>query len=341
MLPYMPLAQRLIVAYAEGSGGPKDLLAMFFLNPVSYLRSIPGAHIDRILFVPGSGGEGPPPSEGPSSDQPLTPVDESNINDIVFVSDKPMDIGEIGPLLKAADSPGFATRVDFLRKGKAIIYRSIWEFIPYNDDPEVDIPEDFKRRVNLERTRLLDTGNETTRDEALKELKNLYNVRFGKSHKGRNAISIFLYSGPVYTSWHFAEIMVFAQWFRRIYHLYHRHSLFLSERASPCHRKCSAIYTGDGYLDTPARLQRLVKYFNQIRIEKAGLFQVMHHGSRANWFKGVAASISPCFSIFSSDPKRKNWEHPHPPVLRDFWLYEPIQVDKQHGFHCVGVLVRK
>jgi len=34
------------------------------------------------------------------------------------------------------------------------------------------------------------------------------------------------------------------------------------------------------------------------------------------------------FSAFCSDPGRKKWHHPHAAVLRDFWPFNPLQVDK-------------
>jgi hypothetical protein len=66
----------------------------------------------------------------------------------------------------------------------------------------------------------------------------------------------------------------------------------------------------------------------------------MHHGAEDNWHKGVAARITPLFSVFSSDPEHKKYKHPHAPVLRDFWRYGAVQVDKRTGF-CVGGLLIK
>jgi beta-lactamase superfamily II metal-dependent hydrolase len=52
----------------------------------------------------------------------------------------------------------------------------------------------------------------------------------------------------------------------------------------------------------------------------------MHHGSKYNWYKGLAADLSPAISVFSSDPNH-SWGHPHAEVLRDFWPYGAVQVD--------------
>jgi beta-lactamase superfamily II metal-dependent hydrolase len=64
----------------------------------------------------------------------------------------------------------------------------------------------------------------------------------------------------------------------------------------------------------------------------------MHHGSETNWHKGVAAVFKPLFSVFSSDPNRKKWGHPHAAVLRDFWNYGPIQADKRRNVLIHGVM---
>jgi beta-lactamase superfamily II metal-dependent hydrolase len=72
------------------------------------------------------------------------------------------------------------------------------------------------------------------------------------------------------------------------------------------------------------------------RIFWIGVFQVMHHGAEGNWHQGVAKSISPIFSVFSSDPERRRWKHPHASVLRDFWAYRAVQIDKVSGFSIDG-----
>jgi len=74
------------------------------------------------------------------------------------------------------------------------------------------------------------------------------------------------------------------------------------------------------------------------RIERVAVFLVMHHGAERNWQKGVAEAMAPLFSVFSSDPNRKQWGHPHGAVLRDFWRHGPVQVDKSQGFYFGGFL---
>ena len=72
-------------------------------------------------------------------------------------------------------------------------------------------------------------------------------------------------------------------------------------------------------------------------MDRAGLFQVMHHGARPNWHVGLAAVVKPAASIISSDP---GYTHGHPDadVLRDFWPWHPVRVDKREGFEIVATL---
>jgi hypothetical protein len=83
-------------------------------------------------------------------------------------------------------------------------------------------------------------------------------------------------------------------------------------------------------------LQRF--YSHDKRIARAGIFQVMHHGAKANWHKGAADALKPAVSIFSSDPSRSTPGHPDSEVLRDFWGWRPVQVDSQTDFHLPGTV---
>lgn len=328
MLPYMPLAQRLIVAFEEGIA-PNDPLIAFYLNPVSYLLAQEKPEIERILFVMPSGESGP---QYPSEALPPKEPDRDGGPDLDFKRIEPDDFGEVGSLQEAARSKG--ARVEFLAPGTSIKVTScLWEFVPYNDDPCEPITQAFIEEVEAKRADLLSNGS----DEALKELKKVYDDHFGASSENRNAISLFLYSGPIYEGWASSEMS--ETWSemsgdRRIW-LKRWRSLGHDAGASI---RCSVVYSGDGYLDSNDRLQKLIHYLHVERIRRTGVFQVMHHGAQTNWHQGVAAAISPLHSVFSSDPERKKWMHPHGPVLSDFWRYGAVQVDKQVDFTVLGSL---
>jgi beta-lactamase superfamily II metal-dependent hydrolase len=67
----------------------------------------------------------------------------------------------------------------------------------------------------------------------------------------------------------------------------------------------------------------------------------MHHGARANWHQGIANAIAPYFSVFSSDPEHRRYKHPHAEVVRDFWQFGAIQVDKASDFNVYGYLEKQ
>ena len=70
---------------------------------------------------------------------------------------------------------------------------------------------------------------------------------------------------------------------------------------------------------------------------RCGVFQVMHHGAKGNWHRGVGKAVRPVFSVFSSDPGRK-LGHPHKPVALDFKPYGPTQVNQSGRFTVFGDL---
>lgn len=331
MLPYMPMAQRMLIAFENSSDAPEESTTLFYINPVSYLLSLDGPGIQRILFVPPSGSEGPPILE-----EQLKQPDGGP--DLKFDFWKTDAREEIAILTQGTQGVDGGATIDFLSPGSAIIMRSHWEFVPYNDDPEVPIDTNFVIAVESESASLISSTDSIQRERALRRLKLHYDNHFGKGSKNRNVISIFLYSGPIYTSWKSVMLCQSSSTHRYFNTRNHLHNYFLETSMDYTVSRSSIIYCGDGYLDTPKRLQRLMRFFRHERIVSTGVFQVMHHGSKKNWHEGVAAAISPLFSIFSSDPERKKWWHPHAPVLRDFWRFGAVQVDKEKGFYIWGML---
>ncbi|HMI18349.1 MAG TPA: hypothetical protein VK533_02260, partial [Sphingomonas sp.] len=193
----------------------------------------------------------------------------------------------------------------------------LWEFVPYNDAelrPRVD--QLFLTQVTWIVRRLL--RRRPHRGLALALLKRLYDRQFGDDPHPRNLASLFLYSGPV-------GVRIGMR----------QHIATHAVRWNAARDNFAQLATGDGYLDSPARLAALRHFFGSTRIKRAGIVQVMHHGASANWHEGVAAALAPAVSIFSSDPAHKGYRHPHPEVLRDFWPWCPVQVDRERGFELV------
>ena len=322
LLPYIPLGERLLLAHAERLGA-QDPLLLFFINPVAYLRGADIRRIRRVVFVEGrasdsreNGGGFPLPDQRKPREWP-----EGEFR--LEFDGRP--ISEVEPELEDA-------RVGdtfLLDSGSALRIASLWEFVPHNDIGQGGTPTDmFRRDVGEIAEKLRRAADDVAREEALRDLKARYDQEFGRDAAPRNRISLFLYAGPTdqrafdegrMNSW--AICMVDDG----VDHLRHL------EVSKPPRGEVrgSILYTGDGYLDTDARITALKLCLEDQRLKAIAVCQIMHHGAKGNWRPGVAAMIAPYFSVFSSDPNTKNPGHPHAEVLRDFWCHGPVQVDKR------------
>lgn len=306
VLPYLPLDTRLEVAFAADVR-PDQPAMQFFINPVAYLAgAVPEATLGEIIFVPGSGTEGEAvspaePIRSPPEGQEFWKVDADSDNEL---GDDGEGDGDFAELNVAGTQLRAAVRM--LRRGGSLRVVNLWEFVPYNDaDVRPQYAGLFQAAVAGKRKALMAPSSDDARQAELGALKRIYDQEFGSSAKMRNIISLFLYAGPI------------------------------TRRPS----KGSILYTGDGYLDSPRRLANLSRYLGNERMERVCVFQVMHHGARGNWFPGLAGSIKPTFSVFSSDPNHKRYRHPHAPVLRDFWPYHPKmagRMNKIGWYHEIG-----
>ncbi len=331
LLPYTNLQQRLVFAFESGVA-PNNRLMDFFLNPTAYLTNLGGPGIDRLLFVHANGGDGPSMPEGTV----ITPSGGDDFPELHFEIDRHEDAKDYPSADVGAQLQRRETSVHSLRRGSNIRLPNLWEFVPYNDDPQEKIGANFESQVEAARTRLFNSPDKRKRNAALRALKTIYDDELGGDSYERNVISLFLYSGPIYSSWR-QTLLGNARVIRDprpTFRFWHG-SPFLREIT-----KCSILYSGDGYLDTPERLNRFTDYLQKGRVDRAGVFQVMHHGSETNWHRGIAAELAPLFSVFSSDAEHKGFRHPHADVLRDFWRYGPVQVDKQSSFSVSGMLIR-
>ncbi len=330
MLPYMPLAERLVLAFEEGIDAT-DPMIEFFVNPVSYLLGQGDQGIDEVVFVPASGSDGPAPTDdSPNVDQPS---DEGNFQ----IRPRPRDASSDDERALAPTDGRGSAGIVFLRPGSVITSRSwLWEFVPYNDDAPKAITDDFVRDVAAKRDKLL-SADVDERGNCLEELRESYDAHFGSKSRKRNIISLFVYAGPL-TGHSVRQALVHAcRWVQKP----PRQPFFWCyewERLWNLHGSlvpCSVLYSGDGYLNTKSRLKKLTTYLGGKRMSQVGVFQVMHHGAKANWREGVAIAIAPVFSVFCSDPEYQ-YKHPAAGVVRDFWRFGPVQVDKTMGFTVEG-----
>ncbi|MEH3117062.1 MAG: hypothetical protein PGN25_05470 [Methylorubrum populi] len=307
LLPYVPLWQRLVIALEQGIEAD-DPFFDFFLDPVAYLAG--GGRegrIGEIVFVPGSGPDDLPSPEpedfegGPSGGEIDLKVEQG---------DPPEDASS-----DPAATSHAGVHVRFLRPGGRVLALLLWEFVPYNDaslSPRAT-PAFLAAAAPLVTTLRDDPAN---RAQALSDLKTLYDRHFGSTSELRNLISLFLYSGP-------------------LGRLRPQSGLLEGQKATQSSQfgRCAQIYTGDGTLDAGPRFDAFERFFSRGgRLARTAFFQVMHHGSKRNWHRGIAAKVQPSISLFSSDPAHRSFRHPHAEVLRDFWPYGAVQIDRERGY---------
>lgn len=346
LLPFMPLWQRLILMVEEGVT-LQDQLGRFLIDPVGFISEIPQARVKRILFVtPAAPPRESEDSTGPSGDKPLSErraesrvfrappekgdsppgVDERLIVDVDIVNDAALPADDERRRYKEETRGASGIEIQYIAEGSSLTVSDLWEFVPYNDGELAGIPtRSFIDKVEVLRTTLLSAPDPMDKEVALYDLKKVYVKCFGKSSKERNVISLFLYAGPLGENCKWSSFTEsIGRQKDKEYRVLHREMYLWNSSQG------GILYTGDGYLDKKARFDKLSEHLGENRLEQVSVFQVMHHGSRNNWFSGVAAKISPEYSVFSSDPSHRGYGHPHAEVLRDFWKFGPIQVDK----HC-------
>lgn len=337
LLPYMPLEKRLAAAFMPGQSMVNTDSLEFYIDPVQFLLQRSELGIDNFWFLlPGkTNGRGEiavNPANRMNPDAALT-LNYGRITD---------DPDEAALLRRSLSNVNNNSQVRFFENGSRFwVTDNLWEFVAYNDESVGPVDASLSSRVNALRDELLQQRSAEQLRGHMRELKQLYRERFGQ--RNQNIISLFLYAGPVYGRWDASALTRGVQGAPLGPQLWHCEpfgtngiSATTHLKHPPMSRRSSILYTGDGSLHTQEQLDDLRQCLQPDLLTHVGVVQVMHHGSRKNWHKGVAGTIAPSFSVFSSDPKRGTTYHPHAEVLRDFHQYTPIQVDSTFAFHASG-----
>lgn len=329
LLPYVPLHQRLELAYDLDLDINGNTFG-FFVNPVQFIVSnVEELPPDRIVFVPPAGTEdrvGLPEGGSTGNDNdPYQPLLEGR---------SPSNEDE-GYLSEGANR---RTRVEFLAERSSIRVQRFWEFVPYNDAQLTPSDPAFVVEVADLRDELLRATDDDVRNDALRALKRKYRSIYPVGPKA-NMISLFLYAGPLAPSrdaavlHHHGPSEPHWLWWHRRHPDFH----WLRHVHGPNrHGRSSLLYTGDGFLNNRTRLQAICGYLGDERIRNIGCFQVMHHGSKYNWFPDVTDQIKPLTSVIPADPKPGG--HPHPEVVTAFWPFGAVNVDRRSGSWTIGMV---
>lgn len=307
MLPWAPLWSRLSIGFEQGFGAA-DPEMQFFMDPVRYFMTAAPERFDQVVFVMPSAGEGSGvPTEDPEGR-------EDPDGRIVIGTDTSADELEVSTY----DVEGSWPEVRQLKRGQRITFRKVWEFIPFNDlsTEPADLKE-FQAKVEVLKIDLL-YADKRDRASALQTLEQFFKMKFAKI--GMNKVSLFLYGGAV------------GQWRGKRVCGCRTGRWFGCPHCSPVlNTRAAILFSGDGDLSTPEKWNTLSDYLGKQRSTRTSVFQIPHHGSRNNAFSGLARAALPDLSVFSSNPVG-NYYHPHKEVLRDFWPFNPVQVDRDAGF---------
>lgn len=305
LLPYMSLAERIIIALSDAADDDATEILDFLIDPASYLTERATYGIERIVFVPPSGGDTAPSAEGeyppewPDSEEGNFELEPRFLSEPKPPEDDTLVRHASGLVAKSGDK----TQIEYLRAGTGITISPLWEFLPYNEKRTHTIPTSFKDQVIRLKDKLL-----TNPKSVIAQLKSLYDSTFGSDGPSRNNISLFLYCGPIYNTWRNSSIYgVFGgdkymtRWWKKDYKFYYDSGF----------RMVSHLYTGDGYLDTQDRIDALKDHLGDQRWNAISALQVMHHGSRKNWCPQVGAEFRyHCMKVCCSEPSHYGDRHP-------------------------------
>lgn len=306
MLPYANLSQRLILALQYNIKVNSKYFD-FFVNPIYFLKKKNLIKsIEKILFV--------------SHSNNISEVEEFSRDSLLEekkTSFKTIDEHDLSPE-QLFDKKSFdsESKIEFLSPATSINVFNGWEFVPYND---IEFsPKNRTSFINeIEKIKIFIKKDY---NKFINHLKKLYSCEFGKSSFQKNIISLFLFIGQ--TSNYIDNVCIQEK----------SNDYVNCFKLLNTQDKLTILYSGDGFLNSQVRLQKLINFYHKNRLINLFLFQVMHHGSKNNWHPGLAKKIAPKKSIFSSDPKNRSYKHPHADVVKDFLCFHPIQVDKSKRY---------
>ncbi|MBN3059434.1 hypothetical protein H4F35_06725 [Pectobacterium versatile] len=306
ILPYIPLWKRILLALEQKVGITGKYID-FYINPTQYINEISENKEIQIEYI----------------DSQLIDFNGENIS--------PTNESQYIPPHENESYLFNSSNVKLRKNGGILIEKDIirWEFVFYNDEAmkghldKITIEEIKKLCIEINKDK-----------KTIKKIKEKYEEKYTNKEE-RNTISLFMYSGPTDIKSSLEEIYTHSCSSTCV----KNHDMVYQYSSNP---KSGFLFTGDGYLNTQHRFEVLKNSITEKRMNNILSFQIMHHGSKNNWFHGIANEICPIFSVFSSNPERskkdrygksKSWNHPDPEVVMDFYRYNPIQVDLKNSFY--------
>lgn len=309
VLPFIPLHERLLIAFPTKSAQPPHPWQLFITAPSRYIQGTEGIQVDRLTVVPPSGSDGP----RNDTDGDPQPWEDDPVEIVPPPSELPEEINAFDNL------GGAGIRIEWLAQGASLKVGNAWEFVTYNNPSTTMLATlPFRQHAKQLADQMIIATCEASRSKIKDDIVKWYGDHHGTEPRDKNLISLFVYGGPLLKPGRVRLGKFNHHFFNSFFPHYTPYLPYTPLSYSNFQEISHAIlYTGDGFLKSPEQLSDMLNYFGSDRIEQPKIVQVMHHGSRSSWHHGVADTLAPTFSIFCAY-EHGLYYHPHDEVWDDF-----------------------
>jgi hypothetical protein len=332
VLPYLSVWDRLVLAASPANAGSRTVQA-FLVDPLGFINALPGARIRRVYLVP-EDDNGAGDNDDAAQAAPLNPPRAPDFN---LVPSALTDLPKEEDKKTAAASPRYGFQVHMLARGASLRLDGFWEFVPYNKPSlRQRATPAFVGQATALAAKLRVADRRVPQVASLARLEKLYDRTFGDSAWRRNAISLFVHAGPLGNCRIVAASH--AEFKRALDYL-------PATWDDPCNagqswicatpeggfRRAGVLYTGDGFLNNPTALAQLEYRLGRRRMNSLSVLQVMHHGSRCNWYPQLMRQLAPVTTAWCADPDY-HLHHPHREVWNSCSSSRRHKADGKAGF---------
>lgn len=318
MLPYVPLWDRLLVAF-DRDVDPESPEFQIVTDPVGFFAANGDPDITFVRGEEGSAGEATAFNQ--ETQQALQNGDYLSIGpETTRSSLSEQDAADLGVV-----SPN---RTGTMRSGGTFqAINGHWEFVwyisPTAQKPPTNSPT-FINHVTKLVTALRAAQGSQARLTAIKAIRKFYeqNGVLGKTNRSQNEISLHMYSGPCQEPPLFGTSVA-----NRMEHSEHC-GCRLDMPCCGLQSVGRVLLTGDGSLDDLISIANLKSRLGRNRSDRVGCLQVMHHGAAGYSTADVPKELKPCWSVFSCGEKT----HPDSVVYDYYEKHGRLIVNDQAPF---------
>lgn len=320
-LPYVPFDRRLEIAFdLAGNDSASAVAISFALDPIGFLESRRLMEkVERVLLI--KGGNGPatsptPAGEGLNRNDPDGPLQLS-------LNSRPGELDDYPPILDSSDvaRQKLQTVADSV-VGK--IANADWEFVFFNRPLPKAVTPVTKAQIAVVQAEIkvaissMDPYNKP--ESFFKELRSIYVKHFSDSERGRNDISLCVFSRSLRSS---PASTCRLDWNLGAYPLDVTYN-FIPVVDNGV--KSGLLLTGDISIDVNTA-EQMRTHFGELRWNELHIMQIPHHGSKRSWRIGVAKKFQNTFSVLCVPNFDSGGHHPNIDVMADIDSKNPVRAD--------------